>query len=300
MQPILTATQISKNYGSGHFQLATLDLTIFPGEIIGLVGENGNGKTTLLRILAGDLSRDSGLLFFEGKEVEAMGWETYKSQIAYIPQRIPKWYGFLRDNLLFQASVLGMKGDEAIARVDFLIDELGLRDYSHLKWSEISSGFRLRFQLAKMLIGKPRLLVLDEPLGNLDVNAQERFLGDLRKYVGKPENGIAVIFSSQLLHEIENVSDKIVLLRKGVLKYHGAVDQIGAQREVNSFEIQCTMSIERFREIWPDGNFTAYGKTIKMELDLTTDGMSVLKTLLDEKIVIHYFRDISSSAKKMF
>jgi ABC-2 type transport system ATP-binding protein len=300
MHPILTATQISKNYGTGHFQLATLDLTIFPGEIIGLVGENGNGKTTLLRILAGDLSRDSGLLHFQGKDIEELGWENYKAQIAYIPQRIPRWYGFLRDNLLFQASVLGMSGNEAVERVDFLIDELGLRDYAHLKWTEISSGFRLRFQLAKMLVGKPQLLVLDEPLGNLDVNAQERFLNDLRKYVGKPENGIAVIFSSQLLHEIENVSDKIVLLRKGVLKYHGAVEEIGAQREFNSFEIQCTLSIERFREIWPEGKFIAYGKTIKMEMDLSVDARSVLKTLIDENALIHYFRDISSSAKKMF
>lgn len=300
MQPILTATQISKNYGAGNFQLATLDLTIFPGEIIGLVGENGNGKTTLLRILAGDLSRDTGLLYFDGQQVEKHGWENYKSNIAYIPQRIPRWYGFLRDNLLFQASVLGMNGNDATARVDYLIEVLGLSDYAHLKWNEISSGFRLRFQLAKMLIGKPRLLVLDEPLGNLDVNAQERFLGDLRRYVGEPENGIAVIFSSQLLHEIENVSDKIVLLRKGVLKYHGAVEQIGAQREVNSFEIQCSLPIERFSELWPEGIFTAYGKTIKMEIDLSHDGVRVLKTLIDEKAVIHYFRDISSSAKKMF
>jgi ABC-2 type transport system ATP-binding protein len=297
---IFQAKNIQKEYSSGAFKLHPLSMSIGAGEIIGLVGENGNGKTTLLRIIAGDLSCQHEQFLFNGQPVTDLGWENYKRSIAYIPQRIPQWYGYLKDNLLFQATVVGLKNDEAIQRVEEVIRELGLEEYSHLKWSEISSGYRLRFQLAKMLIGQPTLLVLDEPLGNLDINAQERFLGDLRRYVSNPNRSIAVVFSSQQLHEIENVSDKIIVLQKGVLKFDGEITTLGNDRTTNSYELQTTFSLEEISSLFPDAQISLYGKTIQLETDLSLSSSEILKIILSKNGEIQYFRNISSSSKKMF
>ncbi len=226
---LFSCTQLNKQYPSGNFTLHDISLHLSPKKITGVVGENGNGKTTLLRIIAGELSADEGDVIYFGEALEQLSWETIRSRIAYIPQRIPKWHGLLRSNLIFQASIRGIKGPEADFVVGDLIEKLGLEKYADLKWSEISTGYRLRFQLAKMLIGEPDLLVLDEPIANLDINAQEKFLSDLRNIVSEPNRDVSVILSSQQLHEIENVSDSVIFLKKGKMIYEGEVDKIGDQ-----------------------------------------------------------------------
>ena len=292
---------LSKSYGIGAFQLDNVDLKINPGEITGVVGENGNGKTTLLRIIAGDLAADSGDIKYMGREIGPNDWRSYKEEITYIPQRIPKWYGFLKTNLEFQASIMGIKGKEIDRRLNTLLEELGLTEYAHLKWSEISTGYRLRFQLAKMLIGKPSLLVLDEPIANLDIKAQEKFLVDLKKLVATDEFNTAVILSSQQLHEVEAFADNIVFIQKGEVKYSGKVEEVGNDRTENVFEISGSMSEEDIKAISSDiKSITTQGKNwvISCEVGLTPE--QFLESLLKNGAKITYFRDISSSTKKMF
>ena len=224
---LFTAKHVSKTYSTNGFKLNDVSFELQSGKISGVVGENGNGKTTLLRIVAGDLSFDTGVVtYFGGHTIKNLGWEAIKSRVAYIPQRIPRWYGGLRDNLIFEASIRNIKGSKADIVIDRLVEKLGLSKYIHLKWSEISTGYRLRFQLAKMLIGSPDLLVLDEPIANLDINAQNKFLADLRSIVSDKNRNVSVILSSQQLHEIENVADSIIFLKAGQLIYAGEVNKL--------------------------------------------------------------------------
>ena len=104
---LFTSKNITKNYRSGGFTLKNISINLEPKKITGVVGENGNGKTTLLRIIAGDLSIDTGKMkYFENHtNSDSFSWLDVKSKIAYIPQRIPKWYGSLRDNLIFEATI---------------------------------------------------------------------------------------------------------------------------------------------------------------------------------------------------
>ena len=193
------------------FSLKDISIQLRAGEITGVVGENGNGKTTLLRIIAGELSHTQGELSFSASTNPNTGWRNTKETIAYIPQRIPQWYGLLKENLQLKAAIHGIKGNENEQLIDYLIDRLGLSEFINHKWSEISTGYRLRFQLAKMLIGSPKLLVLDEPLANLDVNAEQKFMNDLSEIVAENKDSLSVILSSQQLHEIESISDQIIL-----------------------------------------------------------------------------------------
>lgn len=298
---LFTAKHISKSYGHNRFQLQDVSFSLASGKISGVVGENGNGKTTLLRIVAGDLAYDSGdIKYFGENNVDFIGWEGIKSRIAYIPQRIPRWYGGLRDNLIFQASIRGIKGQKADTLIDELVEKLALGDYIHLKWKEISTGYRLRFQLAKMLISSPDLLVLDEPIANLDINAQNKFLSDLRNIVSEPDRNVSVILSSQQLHEIENVADSVLFLKAGKLVYAGEVDKIGEERTENEFEIQGDFDEVFLKQLFDDIKINKMAKTFHVKLPLNIGADVFLKTVIEQKKSITYFRDISSSTRKLF
>lgn len=163
-----------------NFSLKNINLTLREGEITGLVGENGNGKTTLINIIAGELSPDKGRVFFPFLGSNHSKWSQAKKEIGYLPQRLPRWRGSLKDNLHFSASLNGLYGKNNEKEVEYITYRLGLEKYQNLNWDEISGGFQTRFALASLLIWNPKLLILDEPLSNLDINAQVEFLQDIR------------------------------------------------------------------------------------------------------------------------
>jgi len=298
---LFTCTNLNKKYQKGNFTLKDISLELRTGEITGVVGENGNGKTTLLRIIAGDLAHDNGTVnYFGNNEVNVLSWENIRSRVAYIPQRIPQWYGTLRNNLVFQASIRGITGKEADLQVDELLEKLGLTEYAPLRWSEISTGYRLRFQLAKMLLINPELLVLDEPIANLDINAQGKFLSDLRTIVSEQKRKVSVILSSQQLHEIENVADAIVFLRKGEMIYSGEVGKIGETRTDNEFEIQTSLPGEVLQSMFPGITMNAHGKTLHVKVPLEVTPEKFVLEIIQKGGTIHYFRDISSSTRRLF
>lgn len=298
---LFIAKNVSKSYDTKGFQLQDINFSLASGKIAGVVGENGNGKTTFLRIVAGELSFDSGeVTYFDGQTLDAIGWEKIKTKVAYIPQRIPKWYGGLRHNLIFEASIREIKGKEADELIDKLVTKLGLQDYIHLKWSEISTGYRLRFQLAKMLIGSPELLVLDEPIANLDINAQGVFLSDLRKIVADETRNVSVILSSQQLHEIENIADSVLFLKQGKIIYGGEIGKVGEDRTENEFELQGNFNTEFLESVFDEIQLKMVAKTFTVKVPLSMNSSDFIKTLLKHNKSITYFRDISSSTRKLF
>lgn len=302
---ILDAVKISKQFTQGRspFYLQPLEVNLRKGQITGVVGENGNGKTTLLRILAGELSSDTGSIQFPALDLKENDWYSIKNHTAFIPQRIPKWYGTLLDNLRFFAAIHNIKGKENEKRIDYILFRLGLDKYRDLKWTEISSGYRLRFELAKMLLWKPKLLILDEPLSNLDINAQQLFLQDLRFFTYSEAHPMSIVLSSQNLHEIEKVADNIIFIRQGKTIYNGPQKNFANERAQNSFEISGEFDLEKlsacfknFADISVDNAGTSYIVNTSTEKDL----YFITGILSENKIKLNYVRDISQSTRKLF
>ena len=306
MNELLYKTEnVSKKYAKtgNAFSLDDISIELKAGEITGIVGENGNGKTTLLRIIAGELSISEGLVTYPKMSVELPNWKPTKEKIAYIPQRVPKWFGYLKDNLHLKATSHGIKGKENEQLVNNLLEELGLKEFENHKWSEISTGYRLRFQLAKMLIGSPQLIILDEPIANLDINAQQKFLSDLQKIANQKDRQVSIILSSQQLHEIEEVSQNIIFLKKGKVLYNGSVNDYGKERTENTFELSINANISEIENLIKDldiKNITELSGKFIIETDIKLDSSQLLKYLLSQGKVISYFRDISNSTKKLF
>lgn len=302
---IIDASKISKQFVQGRnpFYLQPLDVTLLSGQITGVVGENGNGKTTLLRILAGELSSDSGIIHFPALDIKENDWYSIKNHSAFIPQRIPRWYGTLLDNLRFFASIHGIKGKENEKRIDYILFRLGLDKYRDLKWTEISSGYRLRFELAKMLLWKPRLLILDEPLSNLDINAQQLFLQDLRFFTLSEAHPMSIILSSQNLHEIEKVADNIIFIRQGKTIYNGPQKHFANEREQNSFEISGDFDLETLSACFKDHSDISVdnaGTSYIINTSTDKDLYFVTGILSGNNLKLNYIRDISQSTRKLF
>jgi ABC-2 type transport system ATP-binding protein len=300
---LISANEISKQFSRGRspFKLHKLDVKLKPGEITGVVGENGNGKTTLLRILAGELSSDTGTLLYPALHVN--NWYDVKSHLAFIPQRIDRWFGTLLDNLRFYATIHNLKGEENEYHIDYILYRLGLDKFRDLKWHEISSGYRLRFELAKMLLWKPKLLILDEPLANLDINAQQLFLQDLKFFTQSVSNPVSIILSSQNLHEIERVADNIIFIRQGKTIYNGSQKDFAFDRQQNSFELSGKFDLDTLVKCFagfPEFKVENAGTSFIVTTSINCNIYTVINILRERELDLNYIRDISQSTRKLF
>ncbi len=152
---VLEAKNLVKRYPGSNFTLRLEHLELRLGQITGLVGENATGKTTLFRILAGDLAPDAGTLHFSLFDPHnRRSWPDLKQKIAYVPQELPVWHGSLRDNLRYEAALHGLSGDENSKAADYIVQRLGLGLHLDKNWAQLSGGYKLRFALAKALAGK--------------------------------------------------------------------------------------------------------------------------------------------------
>jgi len=298
---VLVAEEVRKLYALGRFQLGPISLSIKKGQVYGLVGENGNGKTTLLRILARDLSYDSGVVKYYFTERPKNDYDL-RTKLIYIPQRTEKWYGSLKDNLKFTLSSYGIPAEENELRTLLMIARLGLWQYQHLDWNALSSGYKMRFELARTLLRQPEILLLDEPLGNLDVLAQQVILEDLKMIANSVNHPIALILSSQQLFEVEKISDKVIFLRNG--QYTDNAEATATEEAMPLIvEIDTTNTREELMAVFKafaleklnynGGVYVAYFRP-------NTEYSAVLEALGKAKIDLTYIRNISASTRRFF
>ena len=298
---VLVAEEVRKHYALGRFQLGPISLSIKKGQVYGLVGENGNGKTTLLRILARDLSYDSGVVKYYFTERPKNDYDL-RTKLIYIPQRTEKWYGSLKDNLKFTLSSYGIPAEENELRTLLMIARLGLWQYQHLDWNALSSGYKMRFELARTLLRQPEILLLDEPLGNLDVLAQQVILEDLKMIANSVNHPIALILSSQQLFEVEKISDKVIFLRNG--QYTDNAEATTTEEAMPLIvEIDTTNTREELMAVFKafaleklnynGGVYVAYFRP-------NTEYSAVLEALGKAKIDLTYIRNISASSRRFF
>jgi ABC-2 type transport system ATP-binding protein len=292
---LLVANNISKTYSKSRFSLQPLNLEIHTGNILGVVGENGHGKTTLLRTLAGQLALDQGTLHYT--QLHQPDHYSIKHHIAFIPQRIPRWYGQLKDNLHFSAAIAGITGAKNRLMVDFMLERLNLTEYALLNWNEISSGYRTRFEIARVLLQRPSLLILDEPLANLDINAQQTILTDLRYMAKSVYQPMGVILSSQQLHEVEKIADTVLFIKQGVCLFRtGDTATPGYV-----LELETTAARDELLQVLGDEQVSIqFNGGFYTITSLALDTHEIMRRLVHGGIRISYFRDITLSTKRYF
>ena len=211
---ILECENLSKNYG-GLRALDELNLKLESGKIVGLLGPNGHGKTTLIKTLSGLLRQDKGTVLLDGKKV---GVET-KKIVSYLPERSYLSPGMkIREVAKFFEEFYE---DFDIKRANAMIDELGLDRESRLK--SLSKGNREKVQLIMVMSRKAKLYLLDEPMGGVDPAARDYIL---KTIISNYSEDATVIISTHLIQDVEQILDEVVFLKDGKVMFHRDVDEL--------------------------------------------------------------------------
>jgi ABC-2 type transport system ATP-binding protein len=207
---MIEVANLTKRY-SGHAAVSDISFTVGRGEIVGLLGENGAGKSTTMRILACYLPASSGTVRVAGLDVCQQSDEV-RRRIGYMPENNPLHHDMrVREYLKFRARLKGLGCKHSRQRVDVVMEQCGLTEVSRRIIGQLSKGYRQRVGLADALVHEPELIILDEPTIGLDPN-QIRLVRQLIKDLGGTHT---VLISTHNLPEAEMTCHRVVIMYEG-------------------------------------------------------------------------------------
>jgi len=238
----LAALGLTKRYGS-FTAVDQLDLTIERGEIFGLVGPNGAGKTTTILMLLGLTEPTLGTARVLGLDPTRHSLEI-KSRVGYLPDEVG-FYDDLtaRSNMRYAAELNRVDRKRVDSLTDELLDAVGLADSGDKRVGEFSRGMRQRLGVAEALVKSPELLILDEPTVNIDPEGVRALLDLVERL--RSESGITVVLASHLLHQVEQVCDRLGIFVGGRLVACGSVPELAAGIESTwTFDVEVDGDLE--------------------------------------------------------
>ena len=236
--PLLRASRVGKRFGAAIRACHDISFSVYPGEVLGIVGESGSGKSTLLRCLAGELEPDAGTIELD---IPAHGpTDIWRLDEAARRQRLRGMLGLVhqnpRDGLRLEISAGGNIAEPLMVNggrryATFRETASAWLDKVEIPAARIddlpatfSGGMQQRLQIARNLVSQPRLVLMDEPTGGLDVSVQARLLDLLRGLVR--ELGIAVVVVTHDLAVARMLSDRLLVMRRGEVAETGLADQV--------------------------------------------------------------------------
>jgi ABC-2 type transport system ATP-binding protein len=216
---VLVVSDLRHSFGE-RVALAGVDLRVEPGEIVGLVGRNGAGKTTAMRAVMGILAPDAGTVRWDERPVG----ERERLRFGYMPEE-RGLYAQMRlvDQVSYFAKLHGLPSAGALTAARAWLDRLGLGERGDERLVALSHGNQQRVQLAVALVHDPVLLVLDEPFAGLDPEAVESLSDVLRE---RAQTGVSVLFSSHQLELVERVCRRVVILDGGRVLADGTLREL--------------------------------------------------------------------------
>jgi ABC-2 type transport system ATP-binding protein len=220
MAPVVVAEHLTKRYGR-RLGVHDVSFEVGAGEVLGLLGPNGSGKTTILRILTGYLHASAGRASVAGFDVVEQGLEA-RRRIGYVPEEVPL-YASMRvgEFLAFMGRIKGLDGGDLEHAVDASCTRLALDDVRRLAIGKLSRGYRQRVMIAQALLGDPELLILDEPTNGLD----PRQIIEVRELIRSLATRHTILVTSHILSEMERVATRVAILLNGRLLTIQALEQ---------------------------------------------------------------------------
>jgi ABC-2 type transport system ATP-binding protein len=212
MTPVLVAEHLTKHYGR-RLGIEDVSFEAGAGEVLGLLGPNGSGKTTILRILTGYLQATSGRAWIAGFDIVEQGLEA-RRRIGYVPEDVPLYTGMRVDEFLaFMGKLKGLGAGALRDALDATCARLGLDAVRRLAIGKLSRGYRQRVVIAQALLNDPEVLVLDEPTNGLD----PRQIIEMRELIRSLATDHTILVTSHILSEIERVATRVAILLDGRL-----------------------------------------------------------------------------------
>lgn len=215
MNPILECSGLSKQYTSGCYALNNLNLSLERGQIIGLLGPNGSGKTTFIKLIYDLLTPTSGQILIDGK---LPGVDT-KAMISYLPERTHLDQTMkIKDLIKYFADFYE---DFRTERAFTMLKDLNIDQNARLK--NLSKGTKEKVQLILVMSRDAKLYILDEPIGGVDPAARDYILHTI---LNNYNEEATILLSTHLIHDIESILDQVIFIRQGQLVLNASVDEI--------------------------------------------------------------------------
>ena len=224
----------SKN---GKLVLNGASLELQQGEIGILLGKNGSGKTTLFKNILGIEKPQSGSIQFEGENLLKMNRRERARRIAYVPQHIHFGDLSVLDSVLMgRISYFGMQASAAdYVAVEKILEDMGLTDFASRSAEALSGGEKQKIAIARAMAQEPKLMVFDEPTGNLDIANEHLIIKEAKKLAR--EKNISILSSLHDLNQALNFGDKFFFLKDGVVKYAGGREIITPEVIKDTFDV---------------------------------------------------------------
>jgi len=219
----IVVEKLSKIYGEQK-ALNEISFEVNPGDVLGFLGPNGAGKSTTMKILTCYIPQSSGNASVCGFDVSSHSIDV-RRQIGYLPELNPLYTDmFVKEYLLFSAEVQGL-GKQANARVEEMIDKVGLTIERKKKIGQLSKGYKQRVGLAQAMLHNPKVLILDEPTSGLDPNQ----VGDMRNLIKEIGRDKTILLSTHIMQEVEAMCNRVVIINKGEIVANNTLAGINRQ-----------------------------------------------------------------------
>ena len=289
-QPAVRAVGLRKRFGDV-VAVNDVSLSVSPGEIVGLVGPNGSGKTTTIRMLLDIMKPDEGRVSVFGADLTAKATE----DIGYLPEERGLYRGLrVIPTLLYLAQLKGMSRQDALSRVGEILPRLGLEPHQTKKIRELSRGLGQLVQLAATVIHRPRFLVLDEPFSGLDpVNVRliKDFISEL-----SGEN-VAIMLSTHQMTDVEELCDRVVMINNGSVVLEGRLADVRRRFASGELFVVSHPAPEGLEGV-VESRAHGAGHALRLAAGQTPEG--VLRQLLDRGAGIDRFELATPSLEQIF
>lgn len=297
-QPVLQVSQLYKKIGRYPI-LENITFDMRPGEIVGLLGPNGSGKTTLLKCIVGLLKPTKGRVIIHDADLQ----KKFERAIRHVGAIVenPELYDFLTgyENLIHFSR---MNPDVPDERLDEVIQLLDMEDYINQKVFTYSLGMRQRLGLGQAILHRPSILLLDEPTNGLDPAGIKDLRNHLQSLAQKEE--VAVLISSHILAEIEQICDQVVVLNEGKMIDQGPIDSFKENALNHSYYFFKVTDVERAQyvlsqspELGKNAEMQANGFSIQTSEEKAAELNS---RLVQENIKVYAMERVQPSLEEAF
>ena len=296
MTPIISISNVSKTYASGHEALKSISLDIQPGEIFALLGPNGAGKTTLISIICGIVTPTTGTVTVDGNDI-ASGYRAVRAMIGLVPQELATdMFETVWATVSFSRGLFGKPANPAF--IEKILKQLSLWDKRDSKILSLSGGMKRRLLIAKALAHEPRILFLDEPTAGVDVELRREMWQTVRALRA---SGVTVILTTHYIEEAEDMADRIGVITKGELIL--VEDKATLMRKLG--KKQLVLQLQSKIDAIPDALnghglvLSADGQELIFTYDTQSERTGITALLNDLRAAGIAFRDLSTTQNSL-
>jgi ABC-2 type transport system ATP-binding protein len=241
---MLEVTNLSRSYGS-FVAVSQVSFTIQNGEIVGLLGHNGAGKTTIMKMLSGFLEPDQGNIVFDGLNL-AQNSKQVQRLLGYLPENLPVYPEMsVADYLDYAADLKGLQEDLKTAEVRRVVKATELAEKINAPIATLSRGFKQRVGVAQALLGKPKVLILDEPTNGLDPTQTEH----MRQLIRDIAKSATVILSTHIMQEVDALCDRVLIVNAGKLVLD---EKLASLKQSSQLELVTTLPYAELQKALAD------------------------------------------------